>query len=54
MLDETGRATFLRPGQARMICRAGSARSVIPVLVRPGHRPLQSDAEWQAGSDTLR
>src|SRR5215208_4344898 len=35
-IDDSGRATFLQPGLARIICRAGSISAAAPVLVRPG------------------
>jgi RHS repeat-associated protein len=52
-IDEAGQATFLRPGLARITCSAGSAQAVAPVLVRPGHRPLQSDSQWLADQNGL-
>ncbi|MEN3331492.1 MAG: hypothetical protein V7641_857 [Blastocatellia bacterium] len=48
VIDDAGRARLLQPGLVRLTCRAGSVRASVPLLVRPGHRPRQSDAEWQA------
>lgn len=52
-IDDAGRATFLEPGRARITCRAGTAQASVPVLVRPGRRPRQSDAEWWADQQSL-
>ncbi|HEX8090579.1 MAG TPA: hypothetical protein VF762_17095 [Blastocatellia bacterium] len=52
-IDEAGQATFLRPGLARITCRAGSAQAIAPVLIRPGHHPPQSDSQWQADQNSL-
>lgn len=53
-IDDSGRATFLRPGLARITCHAGAISASAPVLVRPGHRAPQSDAEWRADQNALR
>ena len=45
-IDDTGQATLLAPGQARIICRAGAAEGQAHVLIRPGARPPQSDQQW--------
>ena len=37
----------------RITCRAGSASVSVPVLVRPGSRSRQSDAEWRADQQSL-
>ncbi|MFY9555183.1 MAG: hypothetical protein WAV47_10770, partial [Blastocatellia bacterium] len=34
-IDEAGRATFLQPGLARIVCRAGSVEATARVLIRP-------------------
>ncbi|MFY9610348.1 MAG: RHS repeat domain-containing protein, partial [Blastocatellia bacterium] len=52
-IDEAGRATFLQPGLTRVICRAGTAVATAPVLIRPGHRPVQSDQEWRNDQNAL-
>ncbi|MFY9611288.1 MAG: hypothetical protein WAU45_22100 [Blastocatellia bacterium] len=52
-IEDAGRATFLEPGRARITCRAGTAQASVPVLVRPGRRPRQSDAEWWADQQSL-
>ncbi|MEK6304510.1 MAG: RHS repeat-associated core domain-containing protein [Acidobacteriota bacterium] len=52
-IDDVGRATFLQPGMARITCRAGTAQASVPVLVRAGRRPRQSDAEWWADQQSL-
>jgi hypothetical protein len=53
-IDEAGRATFLQPGLARITCRAGNAVATAAVLIRPNHRPLQTDAQWRADQAALR
>jgi hypothetical protein len=52
-IDDLGRARFLQPGLARITCRAGSAEATAPVLVRPGHRPRQTDEQWQVDQSSL-
>ena len=52
-IDEQGRATFLEAGIARIVCRAGVVQTVIPVLIRLGSRPAQTDAEWLADQASL-
>ncbi len=46
-IDDSGQAVFLQPGRAKIICRAGSVKSIVPVLVKPGPRPMQTDAQWR-------
>ncbi|MBI3650389.1 MAG: RHS repeat protein, partial [Acidobacteria bacterium] len=45
-IGDTGVARLLQPGQVRVICRAGSAETSVPVLIHPGSRPPQTHAEW--------
>jgi ankyrin repeat protein len=52
-IDDTGRATFLRPGLTTITCRAGAASTTARVLVRPGARPRQTDAEWKTDQDSF-
>jgi RHS repeat-associated protein len=47
-IDEAGRASLLHPGRVTVTCRAGSASAQAALLIRPGNRPSQSDAEWKA------
>jgi hypothetical protein len=46
-IDEAGRATMLAPGLATIACTAGAATGTALVLVRPGSRPVQTDAQWR-------
>jgi hypothetical protein len=46
-IDEAGRATMLAPGLATIACTAGTATGTAVVLVRPGSRPVQTDAQWR-------
>jgi RHS repeat-associated protein len=50
---DSGQAKFLSPGLARVICRAGTVETSAPVLIRPGHRSPQTDAEWRADQAAL-
>lgn len=50
-IDEAGRATLLQPGMVQITCRAGSAQATARVLVRPNHRPRQTDEQWRADQD---
>jgi RHS repeat-associated protein len=52
-IDDSGEATFLSPGIASITCSAGAAVAVAPVLVRPGPRPLQTDAQWLADQNSI-
>jgi RHS repeat-associated protein len=47
-VDEAGRATILAAGLATIGCTAGAATATATVLVHPGNRPVQTDAQWQA------
>ncbi|MEW6130395.1 MAG: RHS repeat-associated core domain-containing protein [Acidobacteriota bacterium] len=53
IVDDSGTATLLQPGQAQITCRAGVAEQSIPVLIRPGNRPTQTDADWDADQRSL-
>jgi hypothetical protein len=52
-IDDAGRARFLQAGLARVTCRAGTASATAPVLIRQGHRPRQTDAEWRVDQGAL-
>src|SRR6266404_7064947 len=52
-IDDTGRATFVGPGMTTISCTAGSVVATARVLVRPGRRPIQTDAEWRADQESL-
>lgn len=53
-VDESGNAKLVSPGLAWITCRAGSAQARIPVLVKQGDRPVQTDGEWLADQASLR
>jgi len=53
-IDDSGRATCLQPGLARITCRAGAVSATAPLYVRPIQRPVQSDADWRADQAALR
>ena len=50
---DSGLAQFLQPGLAWIICRAGGVEGRAPVLIKPGRRPKQTDAQWKADQDSL-
>ena len=52
-IDDSGHATFSQPGMVTITCRAGSAVATAPVLIRPGRRPVQSDAEWRTDQSSM-
>ncbi len=52
-IDDTGHATFNGPGMTTITCTAGSISTTARVLVRPGRRPIQTDAEWRADQESL-
>jgi hypothetical protein len=52
-IDDTGLATFIGPGVTTITCGAGSVVKTARVLVRPGRRPIQTDAEWRADQESL-
>ena len=53
-IDDAGRARFLEAGRITITCRAGSATTTAPVLISPGQRPRQNDAEWRLDQQRLR
>jgi RHS repeat-associated protein len=53
-IDEAGHAHFLSPGLAWVTCSVGAATATAPVLIRPNHRPRQSDLEWRNDQQALR
>lgn len=53
LIDDAGRARLLQPGLVRITCHAGNVHAGVFLLVRPGNRPRQSDAEWQADQQSL-
>ncbi len=53
-IDDSGQATLLSPGLAWVTASTESASHRAPVLIRPGERTLQTDADWQADQDRLR
>jgi YD repeat-containing protein len=52
-IDDMGRATFSGPGLVLITCRAGAGVAVAHVLIRPGHRPRQTDPEWRADQENF-
>ncbi|HEY6330206.1 MAG TPA: RHS repeat-associated core domain-containing protein [Blastocatellia bacterium] len=52
-ISEAGQATLLEPGLAWVICEYGSTNYQVPVFIRTGTRPLQTDQEWNADQNAL-
>jgi RHS repeat-associated protein len=52
-IDESGKATMLKPGFCWVQCSAGVVTQRVPVLVRPGPRPAQSMADWIKDQNSL-
>jgi hypothetical protein len=52
-IDGVGQAVFLKPGLSWITCSAGVVTAKVPVLVLPGQRRLQTDAEWRADQAKL-
>jgi len=44
----SGRITPLHPGLVWVTCQAGGVHAMAPVLIRPGHKPAQTDADYEA------
>ncbi|HEU4391582.1 MAG TPA: hypothetical protein VFV34_27590, partial [Blastocatellia bacterium] len=47
-IDDAGGAKLLAPGLVTVTCQAGLIRATSVVLIRPGARRIQTDAEWNA------
>ena len=45
-VDDAGNARFLQPGLAHIVCHAGLVAGIATVLIKPGNRRVQTDAEW--------
>src|SRR5262245_36988595 len=52
-IDESGRATMLKPGLCWISCTAGVVQQRVPVLVRHGARPAQTMADWIKDQNSL-
>jgi RHS repeat-associated protein len=52
-VDDSGHARSISPGLSTITCRVGAAVAIARVLVRPGGRPRQTDAEWKADQDSF-
>ncbi|HLG14570.1 MAG TPA: hypothetical protein VJH03_08725 [Blastocatellia bacterium] len=53
-IDDSGEAALVGPGLVWVTASTAFASARVPVLIRPGVKPLQSDPEWQADQDQLR
>jgi hypothetical protein len=53
MADEAGKVTMLKPGLCWVTCQAGAVQAKAPLLVKPGPKPQQTDAQWAADQNSL-
>ncbi|HWX43284.1 MAG TPA: Ig-like domain-containing protein, partial [Blastocatellia bacterium] len=51
--DEGGKVTMLKAGLCWVTCQAGAVQAKAPLLVKPGPRPQQTDAQWAADQNSL-
>ncbi|HJQ26725.1 MAG TPA: hypothetical protein VKA60_22605, partial [Blastocatellia bacterium] len=52
-IDNAGMATLLNPGLVWVTAATANASARVPVLIRAGNRPQQSDSEFQNDQDQL-
>jgi YD repeat-containing protein len=52
-VDEAGKVTMLKAGLCWVTCQAGTVQAKAPLLVKPGLRPRQTDAQWAADQNSL-
>src|SRR5262249_27866365 len=50
----SGRINPLRPGLVWVTGQAGAVHAMAPVLIRPRHKPAQTDADYEADQASLR
>lgn len=53
-IDDSGQATAIGTGVVWVAARTRYVSARVPVLIRPGARPLQTDEEWKADQDQLK
>jgi RHS repeat-associated protein len=53
VIDESGMALLKNPGQPWVTVRAGGAQARVPVLIRPGQRPAQSNTQFDSDQSGL-
>lgn len=53
-IDSSGRATLNSAGVVWVTAATPNASSRVPVLIKPGVRPVQTDSEWRADQEQLR
>jgi len=53
-IDNSGMASLNGPGVVWVSAATPNASSQVPVLIRPGPRPVQTDSEWLADQGQLR
>lgn len=53
-IDGSGAATLSAPGLVWLSAATPNASTRVPVLIRPGEQPMQSDSEWLVDQEQLR
>jgi RHS repeat-associated protein len=53
-VDNSGLATLTGPGLVWITAATNNALTRVPVLIKPGPRPIQTDSEWQTEQDQLQ
>ena len=53
-INDAGQATASSPGLVWVKASTAFASSSVPVLIRPGSRPIQTDIEWEHDQNQLR
>ena len=53
-IDGSGQAMCIAPGLVWVTASTSSVSTQVPVLIRAGARPSQSDSEWDADQEQLR
>ena len=53
-INDARQATALSPGLVWVAASTAFASSKVPVLIRPGSRPIQTDIEWENDQHQLR
>ena len=53
-IDDSGQATCIAPGLVWVTASTAFVSTRVPVLIRSGAKPTQTDSEWEADQDQLR
>jgi hypothetical protein len=53
-IDDSGQATCIASGLVWVTASTSFTSARVPVLIRPGTKPIQTDDQWQADQDQLK